>query len=724
MESVCNLDAGYSVFQKCQELMDELGCSVFVIISEDGVSSKYMGSEHFVREFQTTGLKVKPQDILVRDVIATEKYYIGHDVHRRKISQENIVHFKRPTSECSPTFREATRIKVEMNKDTWESDEDTTTVAMETISTACDAVTFQSDSVATETERSTDVTQEFLRSDEEGIDVVMETNSDNGTTVVITPRAETEYFNSSRFSECKKVKAEICDQYIETFYHEPDVENDIESKLQVEANPGVEKVNPGFGKVNPGVEKGNPGAKTVKPQVERHYPGVEMVSPGVQKVKPGVKKVNSDIEEKTTFNDQSGDIRYENEIQHKSNKKRQRITGGKKSKDKVDKQIQKGQRLCTTNSSSLKSNGEGQGSGSTNSSSAKSNKTYKTRLLISIKMEPDDDLEKFKERLRNAMMEDNSDKSHFCEKCGWGFKDKYWLDFHNLRGVCQTQTCKYCQKTFLYKEWREHLIRDHITEMSISKCRICGKEYWTRNALHRKHAPVHNDVCKFEMSFKCEICGLEFTRPESLPRHMINSHGDKKFECSVCGRKYSVERMYKKHLLTHNVGIFQCKTCGKEYQKERALLAHIKTYHIDGCHHTCEFCGKTYSLKSSLETHRVVHSSNPTLYPCEVCGKVFMTRSVLKAHVRNMHNANKQLVQCEICGKNVRNTGILKRHQLSHDPVKTISCELCPKMFSCKDYLKRHMRTHSDQKPYQCEVCGYQCKYRENMNKHMRVHQK
>ena len=39
---------------------------------------------------------------------------------------------------------------------------------------------------------------------------------------------------------------------------------------------------------------------------------------------------------------------------------------------------------------------------------------------------------------------------------------------------------------------------------------------------------------------------------------------DKKFECEFCGRKYSIEKVYRKHLLTHNVGKFDCKTCGKE----------------------------------------------------------------------------------------------------------------------------------------------------------------
>ncbi|XP_070546214.1 uncharacterized protein [Ptychodera flava] len=53
------------VFTECKDLLEKFACKVFVIVSEDGLSSQYIGSQDFVRDFVTTGLKVKPCDVNV-----------------------------------------------------------------------------------------------------------------------------------------------------------------------------------------------------------------------------------------------------------------------------------------------------------------------------------------------------------------------------------------------------------------------------------------------------------------------------------------------------------------------------------------------------------------------------------------------------------------------------------------------------------------------------------
>ncbi|XP_070545694.1 uncharacterized protein [Ptychodera flava] len=50
---------------ECKDFLEKFACKVFVIVSEDGLSSQYIGSQDFVREFLTTGLKVKPGDVNV-----------------------------------------------------------------------------------------------------------------------------------------------------------------------------------------------------------------------------------------------------------------------------------------------------------------------------------------------------------------------------------------------------------------------------------------------------------------------------------------------------------------------------------------------------------------------------------------------------------------------------------------------------------------------------------
>ncbi|XP_070546397.1 uncharacterized protein [Ptychodera flava] len=52
------------LFDQGEELMEKLGCQVFILVSEDGICSSYMGSDVFLSDFCSSGLKIKQQDVM------------------------------------------------------------------------------------------------------------------------------------------------------------------------------------------------------------------------------------------------------------------------------------------------------------------------------------------------------------------------------------------------------------------------------------------------------------------------------------------------------------------------------------------------------------------------------------------------------------------------------------------------------------------------------------
>ncbi|XP_070545891.1 zinc finger protein 85-like isoform X1 [Ptychodera flava] len=75
------MDMINSLFDRGEELMEKLGCQVFILVSEDGICSSFMGSEVFLKEFCSSGLKIKQQDVLRigRNIETQTNYWIAED---------------------------------------------------------------------------------------------------------------------------------------------------------------------------------------------------------------------------------------------------------------------------------------------------------------------------------------------------------------------------------------------------------------------------------------------------------------------------------------------------------------------------------------------------------------------------------------------------------------------------------------------------------------------
>ena len=98
------------------------------------------------------------------------------------------------------------------------------------------------------------------------------------------------------------------------------------------------------------------------------------------------------------------------------------------------------------------------------------------------------------------------------------------------------------------------------------------------------------------------------------------------YECGTCGRMYEQRGSFKRHLLSHTVGVYSCPKCTKLFASKAFLRNHIraKHQHVEKPIFLCHKCGNAYNNKKHLVRHSETHSDK--VYVCHKCDKLFTTK--------------------------------------------------------------------------------------------------
>lgn len=118
-------------------------------------------------------------------------------------------------------------------------------------------------------------------------------------------------------------------------------------------------------------------------------------------------------------------------------------------------------------------------------------------------------------------------------------------------------------------------------------------------------------------------------------------------KCSVCGKKFSLQRLLNRHMKCHSdVKRYSCAYCGKGFNDTFDLKRHIRT-HSGVRPYKCAHCEKSFTQRCSLESHSLkVHGiahkyaykeRRPKVYVCEECGNTTSSPEVHFNHLRDYH---------------------------------------------------------------------------------------
>ncbi|XP_041088971.1 PR domain zinc finger protein 15 [Polyodon spathula] len=364
-----------------------------------------------------------------------------------------------------------------------------------------------------------------------------------------------------------------------------------------------------------------------------------------------------------------------------------------------------------------------------------------------------------------------------CPTCEKAFRMESALKFHNCRTDDKTFQCEICSRFFSTNSNLSKHKKKHGEKMYT--CEICNKMFYRKDVMQdhqRRHivGPKHmkrEDLANGEEGTKyrkepsaCPICGKVFSCRSNMNKHLL-THGDKKYTCEICGRKFYRVDVLRDHIHVHfkdialmdehqreefigKIGIslededgdseeedgeddmelhkYSCKKCQVSFAKGRDYLRHIMELHKEKGY-GCNICNRRFALKATYNAHMVIHRENlpdPNvqryIHPCEICGRIFNSIGNLERH-KIIHTGVKSH-GCERCGKSFARKDMLKEHLRVHDNIRDYLCAECGKGMKTKHALRHHMKLHKGIKEYECKECSRKFAQKVNMLKHYKRH--
>nr|XP_035138695.1 PR domain zinc finger protein 15 isoform X3 [Callithrix jacchus] len=340
------------------------------------------------------------------------------------------------------------------------------------------------------------------------------------------------------------------------------------------------------------------------------------------------------------------------------------------------------------------------------------------------------------------------DKTFQCEMCFRFFSTNSNLSKHKKKHGDKKFACEVCSKMFYRKDVMLDHQRRHLE--GVRRVKREDLEAGGENLVRYKKEPSG-----------CPVCGKVFSCRSNMNKHLL-THGDKKYTCEICGRKFFRVDVLRDHIHVHfkdialmddhqreefigKIGIsseenddnsdesadsephkYSCKRCQLTFGRGKEYLKHIMEVHKEKGH-GCSICNRRFALKATYHAHMVIHRENlpdpnvqKYIHPCEICGRIFNSIGNLERH-KLIHTGVKSHA-CEQCGKSFARKDMLKEHMRVHDNVREYLCAECGKGMKTKHALRHHMKLHKGIKEYECKECHRRFAQKVNMLKHCKRH--
>lgn len=299
----------------------------------------------------------------------------------------------------------------------------------------------------------------------------------------------------------------------------------------------------------------------------------------------------------------------------------------------------------------------------------------------------------------------NSEK---CKECPARCPDKHTLEEH-MKKTHQRDIylCPNCNKEFVR---HSHVLR-HLSQSACNSnpnatlyvCEVCNTQFRRKDNLMVHMRLQH--IIKGE--FECKYCEYSTRNYSKLIQHWHKNHSDTpgQFKCDQCGNWTSSKAAMNKHLEIHGEKKYECQICGYSTFTIEVIRRHALT-HVTDKPYKCAHCDKSYIQRKQLQSHE---KNKHNTIMCSKCGDTFHTKTRLMQHMVEHQGAGQQLYcpikKCPNASVPFKTDASLQKHLQVHIEEREYICEVCRKKFSSEVTLKIHLDTHTLDKPRRCMYC-------------------
>ena len=355
------------------------------------------------------------------------------------------------------------------------------------------------------------------------------------------------------------------------------------------------------------------------------------------------------------------------------------------------------------------------------------NRTIKPRQELRVSYAPDYAKERHIEIDETAEDEEHDDENLWpCYECNKKLNSseefQAHLNEHDKQGrksgrrtstaTCAAASSSSSSQSVGQRKKMKVLLPEKTREFS---CPICSKEFSKEQSLNR-HVELHRN----EKSFTCDECGSKFSHELTLSRHKRKVHSTdpegKCTRCPKCGLWFASDSVYRVHLFGHhpdksrqNLTVEEALAQGKREESVRQG---------EEMKFQCPECESQFDNWLDLVQHVDVHGL-PRLERVEI-GEDEPNEEEI---IGNKH-------KCELCYKTFATEERLSRHMAVHgtEELKPLPCNDCGKRFLTNSALAGHAKIHSVQNQtqksgsYDCPICGQIFSHVVNLKEHVHIH--
>lgn len=111
------------------------------------------------------------------------------------------------------------------------------------------------------------------------------------------------------------------------------------------------------------------------------------------------------------------------------------------------------------------------------------------------------------------------------------------------------------------------------------------------------------------MPYACAVCGKTFTFQQSYHKHLLYHSDEKPHTCTICNRSFKELSTLHNHERIHSgEKPFKCESCSKCFRQRVSYLVH-RRIHTGVMPYQCNVCDKTFRYKVSQRTHKCISAA-------------------------------------------------------------------------------------------------------------------